>query len=130
MCMFMGKALYRLHVYSTYITCSTDLEVGLRVSRMPLELCSLCRARTTSRSAGEGGTVAGKAQGSKRAGTLQGGGRSSVCAHPGRLPVGLECEVDGGGADDRGLVLEHLILEPISSKYSKWVRQVLRRVTK
>jgi len=35
------------------------------------------------------------------------------CAHPGRLPAGLECEVDGGGADDRGPVLEHLIHGPI-----------------
>eukprot|EP00964_Phaeocystis_antarctica_P112921 scaffold77039_cov63-Phaeocystis_antarctica.AAC.5 len=24
-------------------------------------------------------------------------------AHPGRLPAGLQCKVDGGGADDRGL---------------------------
>jgi len=32
------------------------------------------------------------------------------CAHPGRLPAGLECEVDGGGADDRGLILKHLVL--------------------
>ena len=29
---------------------------------------------------------------------------------PGRLAAGLECEVDGGGADGRGQVLEHLVV--------------------
>ena len=56
-----------------------------------------------------GGEAAGRGRGGKLEGS-KGAAEGAGGAHPGRLPVGLEREVDGGGANDRRLVLEHLIL--------------------
>ena len=60
------------------------------------------------------GNGCGKVRGGEAAGRGGGGSKGAAegagGAHPGRLPVGLKREVDGGGANDRRLVLEHLIL--------------------